>query len=97
VPLKRLPSGSCRVSTGSPAPFVGDEAEDAVQDALLKAYRGYAGLSAERAGPAWLTAILVNCCHDRARARSRRPERKTLGWSTPAEALDDHLLASAAA
>lgn len=53
--------------------LVGDEAEDAVQDALLKAYRGYGGLEDESAGAAWLTAILVNCCRDRARARSRQP------------------------
>lgn len=54
--------------------LAGDEAEDAVQDALLKAYRGYDRLEDEAAGPAWLTAILVNCCRDRARARSRQPD-----------------------
>lgn len=58
--------------------LVGDEAEDAVQDALLKAYRGYARLQAEAAGPAWLSAILVNCCRDRVRARARRPEEVEL-------------------
>ena len=54
--------------------LAGDEAEDAVQDCLLKAYRGYDRLEHPAAGPAWLTSILVNCCRDRARARSRRPE-----------------------
>lgn len=54
--------------------LVGEEAEDAAQDALLKAYRSYESLEDEAAGPAWLTAILVNCCRDRMRARSRRPE-----------------------
>lgn len=54
--------------------LVGDEAEDAVQDCLLKAYRAYDGLEHPAAGPAWLTTILVNCCRDRARARARRPE-----------------------
>jgi RNA polymerase sigma-70 factor, ECF subfamily len=54
--------------------LVGEEAEDAVQDALLKAYRGYGQLQDDAAAPAWLTAILVNCCRDRARARARRPE-----------------------
>jgi RNA polymerase sigma-70 factor (ECF subfamily) len=58
--------------------LVGDEAEDVVQDALLKAYRGYADLKERRAGPAWLTAVLVNCCRDRARARSRQPEEVEL-------------------
>ena len=59
--------------------LVGDEAEDAVQDTLLKAHRGYDRLEDEAAGPAWLTAILVNCCRDRARARARRPEEVELG------------------
>jgi RNA polymerase sigma-70 factor (ECF subfamily) len=54
--------------------LAGDDAEDAVQDCLLKAYRGFGRLAHPSAGPAWLTSILVNCCRDRARARSRRPE-----------------------
>jgi RNA polymerase sigma-70 factor, ECF subfamily len=52
--------------------MVGDDAEDAVQDALLKGYRAYASLADEVAAQAWLTAILVNCCRDRARAKGRR-------------------------
>lgn len=59
--------------------LVGEEAEDAVQDALLKAYRSYDRLEDTAAGPAWLTAILVNCCRDQARARARRPEEVELG------------------
>ena len=55
--------------------LVGDEAEDAVQDALLKGYRAYASLDDEVAAPAWLTAILVNCCRDRGRAKGRRVEQ----------------------
>ena len=54
--------------------LVGDEAEDAVQDALLKAFRSYGQLEDGAAASAWLTAILVNCCRDRVRAWSRRPE-----------------------
>jgi RNA polymerase sigma-70 factor (ECF subfamily) len=53
--------------------IVGDDAEDAVQDCLLKAFQRYAQLHDPDAGPAWLTSILVNCCHDLGRARSRRP------------------------
>jgi RNA polymerase sigma-70 factor (ECF subfamily) len=52
--------------------LVGDDAEDVVQDALLKGYRAYASLADEVAAPAWLTTILVNCCRDRARAKGRR-------------------------
>jgi RNA polymerase sigma-70 factor, ECF subfamily len=53
--------------------LVGDEAEDAVQDALLKAYRSFDRLQHASAAPAWLTSILVNVCRDRGRARARAP------------------------
>lgn len=58
--------------------LVGDEAEDAMQDCLLKAYNGLDRLHADSAASGWLTAILVNVCRDRARARSRRPEEVSL-------------------
>jgi RNA polymerase sigma-70 factor, ECF subfamily len=54
--------------------LVGDDAEDAVQDALLKAFRAFDRLEHARAAPAWLTSILVNVCRDRGRARARAPE-----------------------
>jgi RNA polymerase sigma-70 factor (ECF subfamily) len=54
--------------------LVGDEAEDAVQDCLLKAFRALDRLENMVAGPAWLTSILVNTCRDRLRARLRRPQ-----------------------
>jgi RNA polymerase sigma-70 factor (ECF subfamily) len=53
--------------------LVGDDAEDAVQDCLLKAFERFEQLQKPEAGPAWLASILVNCCRDRGRARSRRP------------------------
>jgi len=53
--------------------LVGDEAEDALQDCLLKAFQRFDQLRDEAAGPAWLTSILVNCCRDRGRATARRP------------------------
>jgi RNA polymerase sigma-70 factor (ECF subfamily) len=53
--------------------LVGDEAEDAVQDALLKAYRAFDQLEHMAAGPAWLASIVVNVCRDRGRARARAP------------------------
>jgi RNA polymerase sigma-70 factor (ECF subfamily) len=52
--------------------IVGDDAEDAVQECLLKAFQRYSQLHSAEAGPAWMTSILVNCCHDVGRARSRR-------------------------
>jgi RNA polymerase sigma-70 factor, ECF subfamily len=53
--------------------LVGTDAEDAVQDCLLKAFQRFGQLNEAAAGPAWLTSILVNCCRDRLRARARRP------------------------
>jgi RNA polymerase sigma-70 factor, ECF subfamily len=54
--------------------LVGDDAEDAVQDALFKGFRAFDHLQHAAAGPAWLTSILVNVCRDRGRARARAPE-----------------------
>lgn len=58
--------------------LVGDDAEDAVQDTLLKAYRGFDRLEHSAAGPAWLTSILVNVCRDRGRARARAPQEVSI-------------------
>ena len=58
--------------------LIGDEAEDAVQDCLLKAYRAFDGLKEPVAGPAWLAAILINCCRDRVRRRASQPEEVEL-------------------
>ena len=58
--------------------LVGDDAEDAVQDALLKAYRGFGRLQHAGAAPVWLTSILVNVCRDRGRARSRAPQEVSI-------------------
>jgi RNA polymerase sigma-70 factor (ECF subfamily) len=54
--------------------LVADDAEDAVQDCLLRAFERFGQLKEPAAGPAWLIAILVNCCRDRGRARARQPE-----------------------
>jgi RNA polymerase sigma-70 factor (ECF subfamily) len=53
--------------------LVGADAEDALQDCLLKAFQRFDQLNEAAAGPAWLTSILVNCCRDRGRAKARRP------------------------
>ena len=58
--------------------LVGDEAEDTVQECLLKAYRSFGGLERPESARAWLTSILVNCCRDLGRARSRRVETVSL-------------------
>ena len=58
--------------------LAGDDAEDAVQDSLLKAYRSFDALEHPAAASAWLRTILVNTCRDRARVRARRPEALAL-------------------
>jgi RNA polymerase sigma-70 factor (ECF subfamily) len=52
--------------------LVDDEAEDLVQECLLKAYRSFLELRDTEAAPAWLTGILVNTARDRYRHRDRR-------------------------
>jgi RNA polymerase sigma-70 factor (ECF subfamily) len=53
--------------------LVQDDAEDALQDALLRAYKRFDQLQEEASGGAWLTAILINCCRDRRRTQARQP------------------------
>ena len=53
--------------------LVGEDAEDAVQECLLRGFQRFGQLHDALAGPAWLTSILVNCCHDVGRARARQP------------------------
>ena len=54
---------------------VGDreEAADAVQDALLSAYRGAARFRGDSAVTTWLHRIVVNACLDRIRRRQAHP------------------------
>ncbi len=58
--------------------LVPDDAEDVVQETLLRAYRGFPRLESEEAARDWLTRILVNCCRDLWRARGRRVEEVEL-------------------
>jgi RNA polymerase sigma-70 factor, ECF subfamily len=58
--------------------LVGTEAEDAVQDCLLKAFQGFHQLHETAAGPAWLTRILINCCRDRGRIVARSVQQVEL-------------------
>ncbi|HEY3604368.1 MAG TPA: sigma-70 family RNA polymerase sigma factor, partial [Sporichthyaceae bacterium] len=59
-----------------------EEAADAVQDALVSAYRAAAGFRGDAAITTWLHRIVVNACLDRARRKSIRrtvplPEQET--------------------
>jgi len=53
--------------------LVGDDAEDMVQECLLKAFQRFTQLRDIGAGPGWMTSILVNCCRDLLRSNSRHP------------------------
>lgn len=50
------------------------DAEDVVQEALLKAYRGLAGFESRSELSTWLHRITTNCAYDLLRKRQRRPE-----------------------
>ncbi len=50
-----------------------DEAADALQDALLSAFRGAGSFRGEAAVTTWLHRIVVNACLDRVRRQASRP------------------------
>ena len=54
------------------ARYVGDEAEDVVQDAFLKVLRYGSGFRGDSAPLTWLHRIVVNASIDRCRRRTRR-------------------------
>lgn len=66
------------------------EAEDAVSDAALQAWRSRSGLRDQERFEAWFGRIVVNVCRDRLRARRRTPVVEVLPAppSDPAEPLD---------
>ena len=49
-----------------------EDAEDAVQDAVLAAYEHFGSLKRETSFRAWIFSILVNCCKRSLRKRGRR-------------------------
>ncbi len=68
----------------------GYAAEDAVQDALVKAWREVRGLRDPVAFDAWLHRLLVNACRDQVRRTRRRPAvaLESLAIERPAPADD---------
>ena len=52
-----------------------EDARDAVQDALLSAFRGIAGFQGQSRLGTWLHRIVVNAALGRLRSRRRHPER----------------------
>lgn len=58
--------------------LVGDDAEDAVQECLLKAFQKFSQLKEKSAAPAWMASILINVCRDRGRSKARHPEEVSI-------------------
>ena len=50
-----------------------EDAADALQDALISAFRAAGGFRGEAAVTTWLHRIVVNACLDRMRRRKARP------------------------
>lgn len=70
------------------------DAEDAVQEAFLRAYRGWRDFRGQASFSTWTHRILLNACHDIGRLRQKRREEP---WEedpirTPQVAAQDHPL-----
>lgn len=70
-----------------------DDAADAVQDAMVSAYRSAAGFRGDAAVTTWLHRIVVNACLDLARRRAARPT-VALPTGEPAATADSPFEAS---
>jgi RNA polymerase sigma-70 factor (ECF subfamily) len=66
-----------------------EEAADALQDALLSAYRNAAGYRGDAAVTTWLHRVVVNACLDRMRRRAARPSVPRRATPLPPRP-DDH-------
>jgi RNA polymerase sigma-70 factor, ECF subfamily len=66
-----------------------EEAADALQDALISAYRNAGSYRGDAAVTTWLHRVVVNACLDRLRRRKARPA-DALGEREVVERIDEH-------
>jgi RNA polymerase sigma-70 factor (ECF subfamily) len=66
--------------------LAGGDAEDLVQECLMRAHRGFASLERPESAGAWLSAILINCHRDQLRKDARSVREVSL------ESLDEFSL-----
>jgi RNA polymerase sigma-70 factor (ECF subfamily) len=73
-------TGYCYRMLGS-----GFEAEDAVQDTMVRAWKAYDSFEGRAAFRSWLYSIATNVCFDMLRSRQRRAMPMDLGPSSPGD------------
>ncbi len=67
-----------------------EDAADALQDALISAYRGAASFRGDSAVTTWLHRVVVNACLDRIRREKVRPTVPLPEHHDPASPRDEH-------
>jgi RNA polymerase sigma-70 factor (ECF subfamily) len=74
-----------------------DDARDAVQETLVKAYRAIKDFDPERPIKPWLCRICANCCVDAVRSRKKEPEsldQHEYMLADPSEAVEEQAAGS---
>jgi RNA polymerase sigma-70 factor (ECF subfamily) len=82
---RRELTGYCYRMLGS-----GSEADDAVQETMLRAWRAADGFEGRSSVRSWLYRIAANICVDMLRSRQRRPLPMDLGAASPPHLEAEH-------
>src|SRR5271170_609641 len=82
---RRELTGYCYRMLGS-----GSEADDAVQETMLRAWRAADGFEGRSSMRSWLYRIATNICVDMLRSRQRRPLPMDLGPASPPHLEAEH-------